>query len=78
MADWHAYTPDGRKLYVRRDGESWIVRCDGKQAQSKILDVALIEAIRSDADVAAHAHGIDYPAWVRKLADEIEKRPGQE
>ena len=40
--------PDGHELAVRRERGSWTVRCCGaNKAQNRILDVALIEAIRA-------------------------------
>jgi len=35
------------------------------------LDVALMNAIRADPEIAAHSNEADYPAWVRAVADEI-------
>jgi hypothetical protein len=47
MDTWHGYTPDGRELAVRREHGSWTVRCGANQSHNRILDVALIEAIRA-------------------------------
>jgi len=74
---WHGYTPDGRELLVRRERDSWTVRCGAREAQNRILDVALIEAIRADSDLAAHKREIDYAVWVRAQADRIEEELGQ-
>ena len=76
MDAWHGYTPDGRELLVRREDGSWNVRCGATQSQSRILDVALIEAIRADSDLVAHAREIDYAARIRAQADRIEEELG--
>ena len=62
---------------VRRELGSWTVRCGANNAQNRILDVALIEAIRADSDLVAHAREIDYAAWIRAQADRIEVELGQ-
>ena len=77
MDTWHGYTPDGHELVVRRELGSWTVRCGANNAQNRILDVALIEAIRADSDLVAHAREIDYAAWIRAQADRIEEELGQ-
>jgi len=77
MDTWHGYTPDGHELVVRRELGSWTVRCGANNAQNRILDVALIEAIRADSDLVAHAREIDYGAWIRAQADRIEVELGQ-
>jgi hypothetical protein len=38
--------------------------------------VALIEAIRADSDLVAHAREIDYAARIRAQADRIEEELG--
>jgi hypothetical protein len=76
MDTWHGYTPDGRELLVRREDGSWTVRCGANQSQNRILDVALIEAIRADSDLVAHAREIDYAARIRAQADRIEEELG--
>jgi hypothetical protein len=43
------------------------------QARSRILDVALIEAIRADGDLFTHARRTDYAAWIRAQAAQIEQ-----
>jgi HD-like signal output (HDOD) protein len=78
MNTWHGYTPDGRKLVVRREADSWVVRCGANESRNWILDVALIEAIRTDHDLSAHAREIEYAAWVRAQAARIEEELGQE
>jgi hypothetical protein len=77
MDTWHGYTPDGHELVVRRERDSWSVRCGTNKAQNRILDVALIEAIRAGSDLVAHAREIDYAAWIRAQADRIEEELGQ-
>ena len=77
MDTWHGYTPDGRELVVRHEHGSWTVHCRAREAQNRILDVALIEAIRADSDLVAHAREIDYGAWIRAQADRIEVELGQ-
>jgi hypothetical protein len=73
MNTWHGYTPDGRELEVRHEQGSWIVRCGSTESQNRILDVALIEAIRGENDLAAHARRTDYAGWVRAQAARIEE-----
>lgn len=69
--EWHTYTPDGREVEVRRHGEFWSVRCGTSQARSTNLDVALTRAIRAETEVVAHAHEVDYPTWIRNVADTL-------
>jgi hypothetical protein len=72
--EWSTYTPEGRRLVVRREDGAWIAQCgDGEVARSELLDVALIEAIHRDHDVVGHALGIDYGRWTRERADSIER-----
>jgi hypothetical protein len=77
MDTWHSHTPDGHEFEVRRERDSWTVRCGANKAQNKILDVALIEAIRADSDIVAHKREIDYAAWTRAQADRIEEELDQ-
>ena len=73
-AEWSTYTPDGRRLHVRREGETWVAQCGaGDEARNELLDVALIEAIHRDHDVAGHALGVDYGVWAREHADSIDR-----
>jgi len=68
--EWVGYTPDGRRLVVRREGDLWVVTSDAREpVRHHLLDLALIEAIR--ADVRAHSIGIDYGEWTRLIADNI-------
>jgi len=56
----------------RRDG--WNVVCGERDGvQHRLLDVALIEAIRQDVDFGGHSMGIDYAAWTRDLADRLQQ-----
>jgi hypothetical protein len=74
MSTWHGYTPDGRELVVHREPDSWVVRCGSSESRNRILDVAMIEAIRSgNAVVHAHAQHTEYAAWVRAQAAQIEE-----
>jgi hypothetical protein len=73
MNTWRGYTPDGRELEVRREQDAWIVRCGSTESQNRILDVALIEAIRGDENSVAHTHHTEYAAWVRAQAAQIEE-----
>jgi len=76
MIEWVTRTPDGLVLLVRREQHTWLVRCgDVHEARSKLLDVALFEAIRGGA-VTAHSAGVEYGSWIRELADEIETISG--
>ena len=44
MTEWVTHTPDGLRLQISRDQDSWLVRCeDGGEIRSEVLDVALIE-----------------------------------
>jgi len=69
--EWHTYTPEGREVELRRRGKFWSVRCGTSQARSTNLDVALTRAIRAETDVVAHAHEVDYPTWIRSVADAL-------
>jgi hypothetical protein len=72
--EWSTYTPDGRRLHIRREGNTWAAQCgDGEESRSELLDVALVEAMHSDHDVAGHTLGIDYGGWTRDQADAIER-----
>jgi hypothetical protein len=74
LEEWRTYTPEGRRLLVRREGETWVARCgEGQEARSELLDLALIEAIHRDHDVVGHVLGIDYGKWTRERADSIER-----
>ena len=70
--EWHSYTPDGREVVVRRGDDYWSVRCGNSQARSTNLDVALTRALRAETEVLTHAHEIDYPTWIRTVADRLE------
>jgi hypothetical protein len=71
--EWSTYTPDGRPLQVKRESDAWVAQCGrGRPARSKLLDVALIEAIRLDPDLIGHTREPDYAAWTRDQADRIE------
>jgi hypothetical protein len=73
VAEWHTYTPDGRELFVSEHGGEWTVRCGSVVARSRVLDVALIEAIRTDAEQLTHLRGSACAAWVRAQAARIEQ-----
>ena len=73
MTEWVTHTPDGLRLQISRDQDSWLVRCeDGGEIRSEVLDVALIEAIRENQVVAHSTQRVD-GAWVRTRADQIER-----
>jgi hypothetical protein len=72
MGEWHSYAPDGREVVVRRQGEFWFVECGDAYARSTNLDAALSRAIREEAEVLAHTHEVDYPRWIRNVADALE------
>lgn len=72
-AEWSTYTPDGRELLVSELDGVWTVRCGSGLAQSRILDVAMIEAIRADADFFTHTRRGEYAAWVRAQSARIEQ-----
>ena len=70
---WTTFTPDGLRLVVIRQQDGWSVVCgEGAGVQHELLDVALIEAIRKEIDFAGHSMRIDYAAWTRELADQIQ------
>jgi hypothetical protein len=76
MIEWEARTPDGLVLRVTREEGTWIVRGgNGDEARSELLDVALFEAIRGGS-VIAHSTPLEYGAWIRGLADQIETLSG--
>jgi hypothetical protein len=77
MNTWHGYTPDGRDLVVRREGDSWFVKCGSSESGNRILDIALIDAIRTDNDLVAHARRPVYASWVRAQAALIEEELGR-
>jgi hypothetical protein len=54
-----------------RPREFWPVRRGTSQARSTNLDVALTRAIRAEKEVVAHAHEVDYPTWIRNVADAL-------
>ena len=70
--EWGMRTPDGQGLRVHRDGDLWVVESGGAMAKSRILDVALIEVIRTDSEVEGHQQITDYAAWIRRQAASIE------
>jgi hypothetical protein len=74
VSEWRLETPDGRELVVRRTGDVWHARCRDTEAESRLLDVALMEAIRADSEVVAHKHVQELPLWVRTQAALIEER----
>jgi hypothetical protein len=70
----HAFTPDGRALRVRRNGDLWIVRCGSTESRARKLAVAITESMHPDPDVVAHIRDrseFDHAAWVRLAAEEI-------
>jgi hypothetical protein len=71
---WTTFTPDGLRVVVTRQQDGWSVVCgDSEGAQHELLNVALIEAIRrAGPDFAGHAMQVDYAAWTRELADQIQ------
>jgi hypothetical protein len=72
------FTPDGRRLLVSRRQSGWSVVCgDGSPVEHEILDVALIEAIRSGTDFGSHSMKLDYATWARGLADRLERETRQ-
>jgi hypothetical protein len=73
VAEWRTYTPDGRELFVSDDGGEWTVRCGAALARSRVLDVAMIEAIRANGELLSRARRGEYAAWVRTQAARIEQ-----
>jgi hypothetical protein len=74
MSDWQAETPDGRVVEVWRIGDLWRACCGDSEAESRLLDVAMMEAVRADSEVLAHERAPDLPIWVRTQAALIEER----
>jgi hypothetical protein len=70
--EWHSSTPDGRELVIQRRDSRWMVSCGRWHALSLNLDVALMGAIRGDAESATQRDETDCPVWARALADKIE------
>jgi hypothetical protein len=70
--EWHSSTPGGREVIVQRRGVLWLVRCGDVRVLNGNLDVALMNAIRTDLETAAHSDEADYPAWARAVANEID------
>jgi hypothetical protein len=71
---WTTSTPDGLRLVVTRQQHGWSVVCgEGDGVQHELLDVALIEAIRKEADFRGHSMRIEYAAWTRELADRLQR-----
>jgi hypothetical protein len=67
---WAGYTPAGQRLVVERDEGAWVVtRDDQAPVRNVLLDVALVEALRSD--IEARWTGIDPGTWTRLIADSI-------
>ena len=78
MYQWTTLTPDGRRLVVTRESDIWTVVCEGSsEARSELLDVALIEAIRSESAGGGDLRTIDYAGWTRALADHFEREAAQ-
>jgi len=75
--EWHSELPDGRDVAIRRANDHWIVDCGQSRGRSENLDVALMQAIRADADVTAHARDIRYATWARDLADRVAGGEGE-
>ncbi len=74
MHEWNSFTPDGRRLLVRREEQAWVASCDdGPESRSESLDVALIDALRRGGDVVGHSSGIERAEWTRHHADRIER-----
>ena len=74
MRQWTTYTPDGFRLVVTREHDRWSVVCGkGDRVQHELLDVALIDAIRKEADFAGHSMRREYASWTRGLADRLQR-----
>jgi hypothetical protein len=72
MRSWRAETPDGRPVVVWRRGDLWRARCGASEADSRVLDVALMEAVRADSEVVPHEQTAALPHRVRTQAARIE------
>lgn len=67
---WEVYTPAGQRLTVEHDDGIWVATCNGGDpVRHRLIDVALIEAVRSD--VKAQWRSVDPGKWTRVMADVI-------
>jgi hypothetical protein len=74
MRQWITYTPDGVRLFVSRRQDGWSVICgESDGVEHELLDVALIEAIRKEAEVGGHSMRHEYARWTRELADRLQR-----
>jgi hypothetical protein len=71
LIEWRTSTPGSRELVIRHEGDLWLVRSGDVSAESRSLDVALIEVVRTEDEVEAHKR-TDYATWVREQAADIE------
>jgi hypothetical protein len=63
---------------VSRESGIWTVVCEGlSEARGELLDVALVQAMRSDSDRDGAPGTMDYPGWTRALADRFEREAAQ-
>lgn len=70
---WEGYTPAGQRVIVGRRDHVWVVTCDdGEPVGHRLLDLALIEAVRNDGQ--AHWYGIEPGRWAGVIADVILSR----
>jgi len=70
--EWHSELPDGREVVIQRHGQHWIVHCGNSHVYGDNLDVALAQVIRAETGVVvAHVGGVDYPSWIRSVADRL-------
>jgi hypothetical protein len=66
---WAVETPAGQRVIVKREDSAWVVICDrGEPVRHRVLDVALIEAVRHEVE----AHWFGSPGrWASMTADDI-------
>jgi hypothetical protein len=77
IIEWRTSTPGGRELVIRHDGDLWLVRSGEISAESRSLDLALIDVVCTEDEVEAHKL-TDYATWVREQAADIEGSLPQE
>jgi organic radical activating enzyme len=57
-------------VIVKRENSGWVVICEGGEpVRHRLLDVALIEAVRRDVEV--HWSGSNPARWASRTADDI-------
>jgi hypothetical protein len=74
LIEWRTYTPDGRVLTVTRTGSDWCASCEGRDAESAQLIVALRDAVgheRGEGLMLGAASNAAMEQWIRETAAHI-------